>query len=172
MPRVLDITAASDRLALDAQRRATALFTVTNPGAADVAGSVELTCLDGGAVAECGIQGPVERVFKPGVTTSVVCTASVPANIAGGSYRLRLDVRAADAALGIVRGPEIVVVVPDGAAPAPSAGIGRGPLIAILIVVALVVVGGVVALVVALSGVDDAPPADAAPAAETQPRTP
>lgn len=158
MPRVLDITATIDRLTLDRERRGTALFTVTNPGAQDVLGALDLICLDGSAIATTSIQGEAQRTFKPGVTTSVVYAVAVPAHVAAGGYRLRLDVRPADAALGLVRGPEIGLVVPEGGgAVERSAGPRRSLLIVILILIAVLLVGGGVTTALLMGG-DDEPP--------------
>ncbi len=158
MPRVLDITATIDRLALDRERRGTALFTVTNPGGQDVVGTLDLICLDGSAIANAAIQGAAERTFKPGVTTSVVCTVAVPAQVAAGAYRLRLDVRPADAALGLVRGPEIGLVVPEGGgAVATSASGSRSLVIVILVLVAVLLIGGGVTAALLMGG-DEEPP--------------
>jgi len=154
MARYFDITAVTTSIELAADRTGQAAFTVTNSSGASIGGDAVVVPQAGAEKAKYVIDRP-SRHYDPGVTENVTVKVSAPATMPSGSYGIQLRVLLSG---GVPEeqyddGPVVTYKVEDAKAPGGDVKVPAKrtiPWIAIAIVgvvVALVVIGGIVAFI-------------------------
>lgn len=165
MSREFAITTPSASLTLDRRGHGEAVFTVTNTTATHMRAKATVVPLDAGLKPEwVGLRGARAREMPPGSTEVFTVDVRVPPGTPPGTLTFRLVV--ADVALPDERfteGPAHAVTVPPPAAPAPRGFPGW-----LLVLGALVVLGGAVAAFLALRGNGEEPPAPTCPPGQTR----
>lgn len=114
MPRIFAITAAKDRIELDASGRGEVVYTVTNSTARPLRGRARVVALESAKQAWFTLAGETERDFGPNATHQYTVQITAPPGTGPGSYRFRLD---ADSATNPTEdfdeGPAVAVQIPE-----------------------------------------------------------
>lgn len=144
MPRLFDITTPKDKVALDAEGKGQATFTVSNSSGATARGRAR--AVPGDPVQEkwYRVDGDVERSLRADQTTQYTVTIAVPKDTPKGEFTLRLDMIGLDRTDEVaVEGPRVVVPWKGPAVPVtPNGGFPKWLIPVIAAVVLLV--GGLV----------------------------
>lgn len=113
------MTSATPTLALDASRRAEALFVVASRRSRPSTAQLRVAALDAMQAEWLALDGEPVRDFSPEQSQMFKVAVCVPSGVSGGRYRFRLDVLARDDPdQDFTLGPPIEVRVPDlGLAP-------------------------------------------------------
>lgn len=144
MPDLFDITTPSNTLRLDERRQAEATYSVANLSGRLLTGRALIVPDKPEAAAWITIDGESERVFPIAGAQQYTVRLNVPKNAPPGSYTFRLD--ALDVSLPdetLVRGPSITFEVPQ---PEPEQRKFPVGILIILLLVALLIIGGIIAL--------------------------
>ncbi|MGZ4269539.1 MAG: hypothetical protein ACXVFN_00250 [Solirubrobacteraceae bacterium] len=154
------VTAAGQSVQLDQTGGGQAAFTVTNTTATALTGRLIVTPQAPAAATWFTVAGPSTRTFAPGTAESVTVQVVVPPGTAPGTYTFRLDAIAEDNPdEDFTEGPPVSFEVK----PAPVAAKKPFPWW-IVIIVALVLVGGGIAFALTRGGNKLPPPAVSTPA--------
>ena len=92
MSGIFAITAASQRVQLDEQRRAEVAFTVSNRSGCAMRARLLIRPQDGTATAWLALEGELERELAVDGTEQICVQVAIPADAPAGSYAFRLDV--------------------------------------------------------------------------------
>jgi hypothetical protein len=120
MPGPFDVTAATNTIRLDAQRRGEAAFTVFNNSGRALRGRATLVAATPAIVPWLALEGANERDFDVAATQQFSVQIAAPPDAAPGVYTFRLD--ALDVALpdeGLSTGPSVNFEVPAPPPPPP-----------------------------------------------------
>lgn len=118
MPGPFAITAVTNSVGLDANRRGTASFTVFNASGRPVRGRAQLVSEDPAAAAWLTLDGEPERDLPIADTEQYTVQIAVPPDAPAGSYPFRLDmVGVENPDEDYTAGPTVTFVVPE---PAPK----------------------------------------------------
>lgn len=139
--RPFDITAASERVRVDRDRRGEIAFTISNRGVQKCRARIVVTAVPPASAAWFALAGPAERELSPDGTDQAAFIATIPASVASGQYQMRLDV-ATDGAPAC-EGQVVTVVVEGEAAPRRAM-----PSWILFLIAALLGVGGAVAALI------------------------
>jgi hypothetical protein len=151
MAQTFGVTAVADKVALDAQRKGLASFTVSNTSDQPVRGRGQVVAVAPADASWFTVVGNASRPVAPGATEQYPVQLAVPPTAAPGSYSFRLDaVNEADPDEDTTAGPTVSFEVPAAAAAAKKFPWW------IVAVVAAVLIGAVV-VVLLISGGDDEP---------------
>ena len=112
------ITAAAERITLDAAKKGETTFTVTNPGRRADRAVFDVVVGDGADAAWFSVEDP-QRLIKPAASASYLVKAAVPAGATPGTYEIQGRVFSADEAPeeSSVLSPRVLLEVPVPPAP-------------------------------------------------------
>ncbi|HKQ72320.1 MAG TPA: PASTA domain-containing protein [Blastocatellia bacterium] len=143
MNRLFAITIANETTRLDNEGKGEASYTVTNSSTRPIRGQLKVKALGSTKAEWLSIGGETERNFAPNATQQVAVKIYVPPGTPAGKYSFRLDVvSVANPDDDFSEGPEALFEVKATDIP-PT----KFPWLIIVIAIAVVVVGGVVAWV-------------------------
>lgn len=153
MPNPFSITAATDTVRLDAQGRGSTTFTVSNTSGRSRRGRARLKSADPGQASWLSLEGEAERDFTADGTHQYTVRVAVPPGTPAGRHTFGLDVVSVENPdEEWSQGPQVAFEVP---APPPKKPF---PWWIILVVLALILVGGVVAWLLLRNGEPDKVP--------------
>ncbi len=137
MPTPFAITAASNSIFLDKDRRATAAFTITNVSGRPLRGRVRLTFPNEAVAPWVSVVGAAERDFAIAASQQITVQVAVPPAAPPGQYTFRLDMVGVDNPdEEFAEGPSVAFDVPQPVAPKPFPFwiLGVGALVLLLLV--------------------------------------
>src|SRR5262245_45050431 len=153
MKRVFAITTANETARLDSGGKGEVAFTVTNSATRPIRGQLRIKPLDSTKADWLSIAGETERDFSLNATQQVAVKISVPAGTTAGKYSFRLDaVSVANPDEDYTEGPTVAIEVQASEKPKSAF-----PWWIIIVAVAVVVIGGVVAWVLLRPKMVDVP---------------
>ncbi len=146
MPRPFDITTPKDKVALDAEGKGQATFSVSNASGGTARGRARVVPGDPVQERWYRIEGDHERTLRDRQTTQYTVRVAPPRDAPGGEYSVRLDMISLDNMDEVaVEGPRVVVLCKGLAAPAPAKSSPKW-LIPVIAAVVLLLVGTGVAV--------------------------
>lgn len=152
MPRSFAITAASNSVFLDEDRKGEARFTVSNQSGRSIEGRARVVAEDAEAEPWISLRGSAHRVFSTAGTEQYTAEIEVPPDAPSGNYTVRLDMVGEERPdEQYVEGPSVTFQVPE---PEPDSEPFPWKIVAAIVAV-LLIGGGVLAYAI-FSDTDEA----------------